>query len=200
MNAAQLLANFDRLAEAPGAVPRLRRFILDLAVRGKLVEQDAGDEPAARLLKRIQLEKARLVQRGAVKASKPIEGADHPDSSLIPNTWKWSCLAEVGFISPGDAGGPACAPAATVGHTIFYVRDNGIGIDARCKDRVFEIFKRLHAQDAYGGGSGAGLTIARKMVEQHGGRIWFDSQPGQGSTFYFTLPGPKSLDADAHAA
>jgi hypothetical protein len=54
MNATQLLAHFDRLAEAPGAVPRLRRFILDLAVRGKLVEQDAGDEPAAELLERIK--------------------------------------------------------------------------------------------------------------------------------------------------
>ncbi len=54
MNATQLLAHFDRLAEAPDAVPRLRRFILDLAVRGKLVEQDAGDEPVAELLKRVR--------------------------------------------------------------------------------------------------------------------------------------------------
>ena len=56
MNATQLLAHFDRMAEAPGAVPRLRRFILDLAVRGKLVAQDVGDEPAAGLLKRIEAE------------------------------------------------------------------------------------------------------------------------------------------------
>ena len=49
------------------------------------------------------------------------------------------------------------------------------------------------------GGSGAGLTIARKMVEQHRGRLWFDSLPGAGSTFYFTLPGPKTLDLKPHA-
>ena len=54
MNATQLLAHFDRLAEVPNAVPRLRRFILDLAVRGKLVEQEPGDEPAVESLKRIR--------------------------------------------------------------------------------------------------------------------------------------------------
>ena len=58
MNPTQLLAHFDRISEAPDAVARLRRFILDLAVRGKLVEQDPSDEPAAELLKRIQAEKA----------------------------------------------------------------------------------------------------------------------------------------------
>jgi type I restriction enzyme S subunit len=67
MNAALLLKHFDRLAEAPNAVPRLRRFILDLAVRGKLVEQDPNDEPASELLKRIEAEKARLVKNGEIR-------------------------------------------------------------------------------------------------------------------------------------
>ncbi len=56
MKPAQLLAHFERISEAPDAVPRLRRFILDLAVRGKLVEQDPNDEPASQLLKRIRVE------------------------------------------------------------------------------------------------------------------------------------------------
>ena len=67
MNADRLLALYERVAEAPGAVPRLRRFVLDLAVRGKLVAQDAGDEPASELLKRIAAEKARLVKAGEIK-------------------------------------------------------------------------------------------------------------------------------------
>ena len=62
MNPAQLLAHFERISDAPDAIPRLRRFILDLAVRGKLVEQDPKDEPASELLKRIETEKARLVK------------------------------------------------------------------------------------------------------------------------------------------
>ena len=72
MNAQQLLTHFDRIADAPDAVPRLRRFILDLAVRGKLVSQDPNDEPASELLKRIKAEKARLVKAGKVRKPKPI--------------------------------------------------------------------------------------------------------------------------------
>jgi type I restriction enzyme S subunit len=72
MNTQQLLTQFDRIADAPDAVPRLRRFILDLAVRGKLVEQNPNDEPASELLKRIAAEKARWVKAGMVRKSKPI--------------------------------------------------------------------------------------------------------------------------------
>jgi type I restriction enzyme S subunit len=67
MNADRLLALYEKVAEAPDAIARLRRFVLDLAVRGKLVAQDAGDEPASELLKRIAAEKARLVKRGRKK-------------------------------------------------------------------------------------------------------------------------------------
>ncbi len=70
---------------------------------------------------------------------------------------------------------------------IFYVRDNGIGIRDRHLSQIFRLFKRLHPQKRYGGGTGAGLTIARKIIERHGGQIWIESKWGQGSTFYFRL-------------
>ncbi len=70
---------------------------------------------------------------------------------------------------------------------VFYLQDNGIGVRSQHLEIVFKLFKRLHAQEEYGGGTGAGLTIARKVVERHGGRIWVESIYGQGSTFYFTL-------------
>lgn len=69
----------------------------------------------------------------------------------------------------------------------YYVRDNGIGIQADARKRIFDIFQRVHAPEEYGGGVGAGLTIARRIVERHGGKIWVDSELGRGSTFYFTL-------------
>jgi len=69
---------------------------------------------------------------------------------------------------------------------VFSVRDNGIGIDPKHCDRIFEVFKRVH-NGSYPG-SGVGLAIAKRIIEQHGGAIWVDSQLGQGSTFSFRLP------------
>lgn len=69
----------------------------------------------------------------------------------------------------------------------FYVRDNGIGIDPAHFEDVFTIFRRLHAVHEFGGGNGAGLTIARKLAERHGGKMWLESTVNEGSTFYFSV-------------
>jgi len=68
----------------------------------------------------------------------------------------------------------------------LYVRDNGIGIDPKYHDAIFTIFRRLHGRKQYEG-TGAGLTIVRKIVQSYGGRIWLESVPGEGTVFYFTL-------------
>ena len=69
----------------------------------------------------------------------------------------------------------------------FCVTDNGIGMDQKYHDRAFVIFQRLHARDEYSG-TGIGLSLCKKIVERHNGRIWFKSKPGVGTKFYFTLP------------
>ncbi len=102
MNAERLLAHYERIADAPAAIARLRRFVLDLAVRGKLVPQDASDEPASELLKRIAKEKARLVQTGEIRTPPTLEPITDAEALYtLPRTWAW---VRVGDIFDYDAG------------------------------------------------------------------------------------------------
>jgi type I restriction enzyme S subunit len=101
MNADRLLAHFERISEAPDAIARLRRFILDLAVRGKLVEQDAEDEPAEELLEQIAEARFSLIHAGKSKKQNQLFDEQADDPFGLPYGWQWARLPEVADFSAG---------------------------------------------------------------------------------------------------
>jgi len=113
-------------------------------------------------------------------------------SNLLSNAMKYtqreSPHIAVGYLNKDESTARLSDNAAALGHTVFFVRDNGIGVEKKYFEQVFRMFKRLHGREEFGGGVGAGLTIVQKLVQRHGGQVWIDSAVGVGTTFFFTLP------------
>jgi len=114
--------------------------------------------------------------------------------NLITNAVKYNAqekkIIEIGCIGEVITG-------RTVEKQVFYVKDNGIGIEAEFHEDIFRIFKRLNSETDDKKGTGVGLTFVRKIVDRHGGRIWLESKFGEGTTFYFTIPQEVSYAAAA---
>jgi light-regulated signal transduction histidine kinase (bacteriophytochrome) len=210
------VVRLDWLLRATARMDALLDALLHYSRLGRLSSEFVDTDLGPVLVEAIDMLGGRLAQSKVdmrVPRPLPVASCDRVRvrevyANLIANAIKYNDKpqpwVEVGYIGVDAPARPASTPRRCQADTILYVRDNGIGIDERHKDRVFALFKRLHGQDEFGGGSGAGLTIARKMVEQHRGCIWFDSLPGVGTTFYFTLPGDGYTDdaglADLDAA
>lgn len=101
-------------------------------------------------------------------------------TNLLSNAWKYSSNEREAFIEVGRT--------AVDNESVLYVRDNGIGFDMAQADRLFRSFARLNSSKEFQG-TGIGLVTVRRVIERHGGRIWADSQPEKGATFFFTCPG-----------
>jgi signal transduction histidine kinase len=99
--------------------------------------------------------------------------------NLVGNAWKFTARRPRARIEVGSMPGPG-------GCTVYFVRDNGAGFDPAYAAKLFEPFQRLHTQDEFEG-TGIGLAIVHKVVTRHGGRIWAESSPDEGASFYFTL-------------
>jgi light-regulated signal transduction histidine kinase (bacteriophytochrome) len=116
--------------------------------------------------------------------------------NLLSNALKYNNKpkkrVEIGYIDPQEFNiNMLRVPEVCARQRLFYVRDNGIGIQPRHYEQIFKMFKRLHGRDEYGGGNGAGLAIVEMLVERHDGRIWVDSIPDEETTFYFSLSGEE---------
>jgi light-regulated signal transduction histidine kinase (bacteriophytochrome) len=113
----------------------------------------------------------------------PVVTADAPQISLVLQN-----LIENGIkFRKDDAPEIHVSAKEAIDEWIFSVRDNGIGIEPQYQERVFRLFQRLHTRSERSG-TGIGLALCKRVVDRHGGRIWFESTPGEGATFYFTLP------------
>lgn len=111
--------------------------------------------------------------------------------NLLSNALKYTdqptSQVEVGYVAPDESTHRTTFPLEARDQTVYFVRDEGIGINADQFDQVFKMFQRMHGREEYGGGTGAGLSIVKKMVERHRGAVWIESAPNAGTTFYFSL-------------
>jgi two-component system, chemotaxis family, sensor kinase Cph1 len=155
---------------------------------------------AAEALEQVQ---ARIDESGAVVTFGPHAGAVRADRdrlrevlvNLVANAVKYNesqpPRIEIGVtsIDATRSGGALVARSieSEVSPPVVFVRDNGIGVPADHHEEIFRVFRRLHGDGEVDGGTGVGLTICRRIVERHGGAIWVESTPGEGSCFYFTL-------------
>jgi len=149
-------------------------------------------------IRTVQADLHDLIQRkqAVIRVEEPLPpAAGDPEriiqllSNLVSNGLKYNHSTIPEVVIGTRTGTPPPAAGAGSGRevVVLFVRDNGIGIEPQYHEQIFRIFRRLHRREEIEG-TGAGLAICKKIVEAHGGRIWIESEPGKGATFYFTLP------------
>jgi PAS domain S-box-containing protein len=182
--------DIDRINNAALKMEQLLRDLLELSRIGRLVNTSEMIPFDHLVREAMDMVYGQLVGRGITVLIQPDLPAVFGDrhrlaevlQNLLDNAAKYIGDQTDPRIEIGQRG-------AVNGFPVFYVRDNGIGIDPQHHERIFGLFNKL---DPASEGTGIGLSLVKRIVEFHGGRIWVESEPGQGSTFLFTLPsGPK---------
>ena len=180
------------IAYAVDGATRMQALINDLLAFSRVGTR--GKEPVPVPMERC-LERARvhlrlaLQESGAEVKAEPLPWVKGDESQLVQLLQN---LVGNAVKFRGEAPPRIRLSATSEGDTVtFAVEDNGIGIEPQYHERIFAIFQRLHGKEEYPG-TGIGLSICKKIVERHGGRIWVESTPGQGTTFRFTLPAAEA--------
>jgi light-regulated signal transduction histidine kinase (bacteriophytochrome) len=158
----------DLLAFSRLGRQELLRLPVDMTALAKEVLQELNPAPVA------QVELGELPAAAADRAL-----LKQAWLNLIGNALKYSAKRE----HPRVELGARCEPHENV----YWVRDNGVGFDMRYAKKLFGVFQRLHSSDEFPG-TGVGLAIVQRVINRHGGRVWAEGRPGDGATFFFSLP------------
>jgi PAS domain S-box-containing protein len=172
---------------------RMRNLINDLLAYSRVGSHSAPlmpvscEEVLAEALFNLQLT---IEESGAIITHEPLPTV-HGDATQLASVFQNLLGNAIKFRGPLPP--QVHIAASRAGHEwLFVVADNGMGIDPRYSERIFVIFQRLHDRASYPG-TGIGLAICKRIIQRHGGRIWVESQPGQGAAFHFTLPAKEAL-------
>ena len=184
----------DFITYASDGALRMQRLINDLlaysrvGTRGKQPERIDLNRPLAQALENLQVA---IKEKGATVTSDPLPFV-YGDAGQL--TQVFQNLIDNAMKFRGEKP-PVVHISASIegGECICSVRDNGIGISPEYTERLFILFQRLHTRKQYPG-TGLGLAICKRIVERHGGKIWVESKPGEGSIFYFTIPMERRSD------
>jgi light-regulated signal transduction histidine kinase (bacteriophytochrome) len=173
-----------RVQEGAGRMQSLLADVVDYWATGTGDRQFSRTDMEAILLQALLRADKQIAERSAVVTHDPLPAVTGDSETLVRVLHHLirNAIEYCGTTSPRVR-----ISSKRVGSEwVFSVEDNGPGIDPAFKGRIFEVFKRLHGKEYPG--NGLGLAFCRKAVERHGGRMWMESKPGAGSTFYFTLP------------
>ena len=179
----QVLRGADRMDQMIEGLLRFCRLSRDAPV-GCPVDLAALTLRIIRDLRTADPQRTVEVKIGSLPACRGDPGLiEQAMTNLLSNAFKFTGGRSDATIEVGSH--LTAAPEAA--ELVYFIRDNGAGFDMKYADKLFGVFQRLHSQDQFPG-TGVGLSIVKRILERHGGRIWADSQPGQGATFYFVIP------------
>lgn len=192
-NLKRLDDDIRRIGDAADKMQRLLNDLLELSRVGRLINNFESIDLNDLISEVLELLQGRLTGgpfpiRVSVEGHLPQVHGDRPRllevwQNLIDNAAKFMADQPSPYIEIGQRRNDED------GLPVFFVRDNGIGIDPKFNDRIFRLFDKLDSRTE---GTGIGLALVKRIIEVHGGRIWVESEPGRGTTFYFTLPSQKT--------
>lgn len=180
----------DHLSRVRAASQRMAELIDDMLTLSRLARQEMARED----VDLSGMARAVLEDLGRNEPGRKVETVVAPGlatkadrkllravlENLLGNAWKFTSKKDAARIEMGSAPGEG-------GATVFFIKDNGAGFNMAYAHKLFGVFQRLHAAEDFSG-TGVGLATVQRVVQRHGGRVWAESIPGEGATFYFTLP------------